>query len=264
MNQEPEAREGYRFAGWYADEALTKRINPAGKLPETMQLYPKWSPIYYPVTYVLEEGVNSRRNPKTVSIETGITKLYPAMSPGKLFEGWYLDGQKVDCLPEKVTGPITVEARFRRLPVIQFETGQGGSIQTRTADLGGMVSPFIPPMRMGFDFTGWFLDEECTREWNFSRPFGTDAVLHAGWKARTYPIHYELDGGVLSGDAPTSYTYDTPTIVLPRPVRRGYQFTGWTDPRNNPVSYIKNHSMGERTLVAHWQKKELELFGRQS
>lgn len=259
MNQEPEAREGYTFGGWYADEELTKRINPAAMLPEAVALYPRWIPVIYPVTYQMNEGINSRRNPRTVTIETGITKLYPAICPGKLFEGWYLDGKRVDCLPEKITAPVELEARFRSLPVISFETGEGGTIQSRTADISGKVSPFTPPLRMGFDFTGWYLDPECTREWNFSRPFEASATLYAGWRPKTYPIRYHLNGGAFRSEPPREYTWLSPALVLPRPVRSGYQFLGWTDLRGNPISYIKTHSMGERVVQAQWKKKELEL-----
>ncbi|WP_369525305.1 InlB B-repeat-containing protein, partial [Ileibacterium valens] len=32
-------RTGYRFDGWFVDEARTKRINPGGKLPGSVTLY---------------------------------------------------------------------------------------------------------------------------------------------------------------------------------------------------------------------------------
>ena len=53
-----EERKGYHFAGWYIDKECTKRINPGGILPHTMSLYDKWIPIWYPVVYQKDGGMN--------------------------------------------------------------------------------------------------------------------------------------------------------------------------------------------------------------
>ncbi|WP_304967933.1 InlB B-repeat-containing protein [Ileibacterium valens] len=72
-------RTGYRFDGWFVDEARTKRINPGGKLPGSVTLYDKWIPITYSVTYDLGGGQNSEKNPQFITIESGLKKLYPSI-----------------------------------------------------------------------------------------------------------------------------------------------------------------------------------------
>ncbi|WP_300963456.1 InlB B-repeat-containing protein, partial [Faecalibaculum rodentium] len=85
-------RPGYQFAGWYVDEARTKRINPGGKLPSAITLYDKWIPILYPVSYDMNGGTNSRKNPQFISVESGVISLHPARKPGYRFDSWILEG----------------------------------------------------------------------------------------------------------------------------------------------------------------------------
>ena len=45
--------------------------------------------------------------------------------------------------------------------------------------------------------------------------------------SHAYPITYDLGGGTLPANAPTSYTYDA-AVSLVQPTRTGYAFAGWT------------------------------------
>ena len=116
------------FAGWYIDKECTKRINPGGILPHTMSLYDKWIPIWYPVVYQTDGGMNSRKNPKYITIESGVIRLYPAKKQGKIFEGWYLDGKRVEYIPERQCQPVTLVAKYRDFNTVQFETFGGAII----------------------------------------------------------------------------------------------------------------------------------------
>lgn len=49
-------------------------------------------------------------------------------------------------------------------------------------------------------------------------------------KPVTYNITYNLDGGTLSEDAPTSYEKGKGLDTLPTPTKKGYKFVGWTSP----------------------------------
>ncbi|MBR4654310.1 MAG: InlB B-repeat-containing protein, partial [Kiritimatiellae bacterium] len=73
--------------------------------------------------------------------------------------------------------------------------------------------------------------------------------------SHAYPITYDLGGGTLPANAPTSYTYDA-AVSLVQPTRTGYAFAGWTGtdlggPTNEVT--VAAGSTGDRSYVATWE-----------
>lgn len=249
-------REGYQFIGWYIDPQYTKRINPGGKLPGAVTLYDKWVPIIYPVRYQCNGGINSRRNPRYVSVETGVKKLYPPQKKGMRFVGWSLDGKLIEYLPPRITRPITLEAQFRELCTVRFESNGGGRIPDKTTDEFGMIELFRPPMRMGYEFAGWYLDENLTFPFEFDMQVNESMTLYAKWNVKMYDIRYHVDGGVSSRMNPKQYSYFDQDIVLAPARKKGYRFTGWFDARGNALNHIRHHSIGDKEFFARFEKEE--------
>jgi uncharacterized repeat protein (TIGR02543 family) len=72
--------------------------------------------------------------------------------------------------------------------------------------------------------------------------------------SHAYPITYDLGGGTLPANAPTSYTYDA-AVSLVQPTRTGYTFDGWTGSNGSTKQKsvtINSGSHGPRSYVAHW------------
>ena len=72
--------------------------------------------------------------------------------------------------------------------------------------------------------------------------------------SHAYPISYDLGGGTLPANAPTSYTYDA-AVSLVQPTRMGYAFAGWTGSNGSTKQKyvtIYSGSYGPRSYVAHW------------
>lgn len=247
-------RPGYQFAGWYIDEERTKRINPGGKLPQAVTLYDKWIPILYPVSYDMNGGTNSRKNPQFVSIESGALTLHPARKPGYRFDGWILEGERIRVLPERIDHPIRLHAVFAPLYVAHFETGGGGIIADRETDENGYLDAFRPPMKLGHEFTGWFLDPECRWPFSIQEPLDQDITLYAGWKKAKYPVEYDTEGGINARRNPKTYELSEDPIPLYPPLRKGYRFTGWFDRRGNRMTEIPAGMMGPVRLKAEWRK----------
>ena len=70
-----------------------------------------------------------------------------------------------------------------------------------------------------------------------------------------YSISYDLDGGVINGTYRTNYSIFTPDFTLPKPVKDGCEFVGWTsedilEPNLNVV--IKNGSTGNLQFTANY------------
>ena len=72
-----------------------------------------------------------------------------------------------------------------------------------------------------------------------------------------YKITYDLNGGLSSRRNPKSYTYFSDTIHLLPATKPGYEFVGWFDERGNELNVIREHSMGNKHLIAQFRKREL-------
>ena len=71
----------------------------------------------------------------------------------------------------------------------------------------------------------------------------------------SYAIAYELNGGSLENDNPTSYKRKTESFTLNNPSKDGYDFAGWTgtgvtEPSDEVI--IPKGSSGKRTYEAHY------------
>ena len=80
-------------------------------------------------------------------------------------------------------------------------------------------------------------------------------TLNATFSAISYTLGYELAGGSVASDNPTTYTIESTAITLNNPTREGYTFTGWTgtglDAATTTVT-IAAGSTGNRSYTATW------------
>ena len=111
--------------------------------------------------------------------------------------------------------------------------------------------------RIGMHFAGWSGTPNGSVEYTDGASFSTtsDTTLYAQWEYDTYMITYHNDYGTLPNDAPDTYTYDSPTVMLPILTRGGYIFGGWYSDAQytgNPVTDIPTHSTGDKEFWAKW------------
>ena len=62
---------GYTFEGWYTDETFEEQVDfiSEGSFGD-LELFAKWTPTEYSVTYVLDGGINAEANPFVYTVET--------------------------------------------------------------------------------------------------------------------------------------------------------------------------------------------------
>ena len=78
------------------------------------------------------------------------------------------------------------------------------------------------------------------------------------FKIKHYFREYDLNGGLSSRRNPKSYTYFSDTIHLLSATKPGYEFVGWFDKRGNELNVIREHSMGNKHLIAQFRKREFD------
>ena len=112
-------REGYTFAGWYDNEALTGNPITEISTDETgnRTYWAKWTINQYTITYDLDGGT-AEGNPDTYTIETGAFTLNNPTKSGYTFTGWSgtgLDGENnmTVTIPTGSTGERSYTAHWR-------------------------------------------------------------------------------------------------------------------------------------------------------
>ena len=134
------------------------------------------------------------------------------------------------------------------------------SDQTKTYGVSLTLSS-TKPTRSGYTFLGWATSSTATNAtYQPGGSFTTNATttLYAVWKANTYTISYNANGG--SG-APSSQTkIHGVSLILSstKPTRTGYTFLGWsTSSTASGASYYPGGSFTANTntvLFAVWKK----------
>ena len=155
----------------------------------------------------------------------------------------------------------TLYAKWRLIAYTVTFNGNGGSVSpiNKTVIYQTAYGTLPTPARAGYTFQGWY-----TQASGGSKIVSTSEVLitsnqtlYAQWKANTYNVIFNPNGGTVS---PTSKTviYNSTYGVLPTPVRSGYEFVGWYTQTSGGSQIVASTSVritANQTLYARWQQK---------
>ena len=99
------------------------------------------------------------------------------------------------------------------------------------------------------DITGWYLNDKLV-EYLPENTLG-EITLVATWELANYNLSYNLDGGILESENPSTYNIND-EFTLNIPTKEGYNFLGWylNDVR---VEKIEKGTTGNLLLVARWR-----------
>lgn len=134
------------------------------------------------------------------------------------------------------------------------------SAQTKWRGVNLTISS-TKPTRKGYTFQGWSLTQNGSVYYKPGATCGKDEdlTLHAVWKAGTYTVTFNANGGSL-GNVPQTQTktHDVNlTLTTAKPTRTNYNFKGWgTSASSTTVSYSPGDSYTSNssiTLHAIWE-----------
>ncbi|MBO7295795.1 MAG: InlB B-repeat-containing protein, partial [Clostridia bacterium] len=212
-------KRGYKFAGWFTDDAYTEKISGIGSgSVGNLTLYAKWELEEYTITYDVPADVEHENELKKYTVETDATELLAASRNGYVFEGWYLDAKYTKAIAQipgiGLIGDLTLYARFTpkqyyiwlgsdedNSHTVTFElNGAGESFTQEVTMINGLAFPEIP-VRDGYVFAGWFDNVACEGDlFDFSLPVREDITLWAKWiDTESFikinaPVEVELNG----------------------------------------------------------------------
>lgn len=122
--------------------------------------------------------------------------------------------------------------------------------------------------RTGYTFTGWntksdgkgtaYADGASVK--NLTANKGGVVTLYAQWKANSYTLTYDANGGTVSPSS-KKLDYNEAYGTLPTPVRKGYRFEGWytATTGGTKVSSITKMGTKDTTIYARWTENTLTI-----
>lgn len=110
------------------------------------------------------------------------------------------------------------------------------------------------PTKDGYSFAGWITSKGETIT---TVKAGTEGNLKltAKWRSgsvETRDIQYNVDGGTLPENAPTSYEVGVGLATLPTPTKEGAEFAGWYTADDKLVTSISKDDDKAYSLTAKW------------
>lgn len=123
-------------------------------------------------------------------------------------------------------------------------------------------------VRTGYTFTGWntksdgkgtaYADGASVK--NLTANKDGVVTLYAQWKANSYTLTYDANGGTVSPSS-KKLDYNEAYGTLPTPVRKGYRFEGWytATTGGTKVSSITKMGTKDITIYARWTVNTLTI-----
>lgn len=246
-------KEDYIFLGWYLDDEEYLFNQP---ISDNITLVAKWDVMYYYINFV----TNCEQIIDPIKVYNGSKANKPADPELKnhTFIGWYLNDKEFN-FNDNITSNLTLIAKWKIDHKVTFHFNNGDNdLVLYSKDKAPLSNLFIfsEPVREGYAFVNYCLDEELTIEiFNYNTPVKSDMDIYILW-SKYYQITYHLDGGVCENLIEKYTLNDTQNVslVLNTPKKEGYYFRGY---------YQSNSFSGERVYqIEKGVTKDIELFAK--
>lgn len=192
----PEWTANYEFEGWYADPSYSEESKynsyqwgQQGGITEDTKLYAKFKTSPVVIFDYQVEGIKEA----TVTINLGDyidSDEVPAAPERDGYElvGWYTDeacteGSEYN-FDTPVTGDTTLYAKWTEIKYAQVTfdyNAPDGDDTIAKVKVGDSAAKPADPTRTGYDFAGWYTDEDCTEVYDFATPVTDNMTLYAKW-----------------------------------------------------------------------------------
>ncbi len=247
---------GYTFEGWYTDVTHTDIYDFNKEITANMTIYAKWKPLKYTVSFEVDGGSAIANQ----SVAHGEKASAPTPAPTKAaytFEGWYTDVTHTDIYDfnKEITANTTIYAKWEPLKyTVSFEVDGGSTVSNQSVAHGEKASAPTPaPTKAGYTFEGWYKDVGRTQAYDFTNVITENTTIYAKWKAQTYTVSFNTDGGSAVSDQSVAYG-EKASAPTPAPTKAGYTFGGWYKDAGHTQAYDFTNVITENTTIyAKWK-----------
>ena len=258
------SKQGYVFDGWYDNADLIGSAYTSDRLKNLasdVTLYAKWSPAQYKITYDLGLGSTYATMPAysdTYTVDSPVVLPIPVWT-GHTFKSWDLNGTNITTTAG-LLGDITVKAIWNEdVFKITYKLNNGTlpDEDYATTHYYGVSESLPTPKRSGYDFKGWYMDENFTTATykTVDATVSEDVTFYARWTLNTYTIYYNLgsaknNGGTFDKESQTFNVNED--VELNVPTWEGHTFKGWVTEDNEVITKISKGTYKDMKLTAAW------------
>ena len=266
-------RVGYTFAGWaasadggvvYTDEDSV--LNLASENGATVTLYAVWTPHTYTVSYDANGGTGRTASSSHTYDEAKPLTANGFTRVGYTFAGWateadggivYTNEKSMVNLASEYGATVTLYAVWAPYTyTVSYDANGGTGSTAPSSHTYDAAAPLAANRftKTGYTFAGWaasadgaivYMDEESI--FNLRSEDGATVTLYAVWRANSYTISYNANGGTGS-TASSSHTYDeAKTLTANGFTRTGYTFVGWATSARGTALYSNGQSVSNLT-----------------
>ncbi len=195
-------RKGYHVQGWYLNADLKEEFIADTMPAKDLKLYPKWEAeeMECCVIYEFYKGEDFTNSLTEYFTALADTEVEPPEV--KEFEGYtFDDNTRIDKFTADPEGTLTVYYMYHlkeHTLTYHYKTNEGEHTDSSTVYYGSDLTQG-DPVRDGYAFAGWYMDEACENLFTGMTMPDEDLTLYAKWVdgQQSYQVaHYrrELDG----------------------------------------------------------------------
>lgn len=149
---------------------------------------------------------------------------------------------------------------------IQYEAATGGTVSRASETLPSIIGAAqgsIATVNAEYSFANWTKDGVSVSSETHFIPAKADglnvaAAYTANFKAKTYTVAFNANGGGTTSTANKDVTYDSTYGELPTVTREDYKFKGWFTAASEGTEITAATTVkitADQTLYAQWEKK---------
>ena len=257
-------KAGFRFTGWYADEACTQLFDFDAYFAQDEKTEVDEDAIIQ-IIYYVDGNVAHTQN---VTAQTSASDADAPHKAGHKFTGWYADAACTKLFDfdayfkSSPRNTVSVYAGFDEIANVLLHYSVNGEIEhTQTVAYNTTESDFPDPVEVGYEFIGWFADAACETPFDFESYFArtdkaTETTIYAGFE-EIIEIFYYVDGKLTWTQVVSD---DTAAAIPNEPGKAGYSFAGWYDGEGADAqkfdfaAYFASEQKTDVNVYAHFER----------
>jgi uncharacterized repeat protein (TIGR02543 family) len=253
-------RQGYTFLG-FGDEVNTDPVNMIRNITLTQdeQLYAQWQINPYSISFNTNGGTTV--NELTQDFDSELLMPANPTKTGFTFDGWYED-ETLNIRFEHLRMPSENKTVYAKWSIntytITFNTNGGSVLNDLTQDFDSVLSLQSNPIKTGYTFGGWYIDEGLSTRFDLVRMPSENKTVYAKWSINTYTITFNTNGGSVMN--PLTQDFDSVVTLPSNPTKTHYTFAGWYNQNTLLTSFeLVRMSAQNLTIYAKWNlSKEIQ------
>ncbi len=255
------------YSGSSSQNTQMLNLLKSGKLIKTSWVEP---PVI--VNYSVSLNANGGSSPITSMTVASNSKYNGLPTPtreGYSFTGWYTTesgGSKVtdgSNLASSSNHTLYAHWNANTYELTLVKNDGSGSTTTKNITFGCTYGDLGTLSRAGYAFLGWYTDVNggtaIKSDSKFSK--ADNQTLYAIWKANTYTVSFDLNGGTGSVSS-RSVEYDGVYGTIQSPSKTGYTFNGWYTAKDGGTQISAESRVNitsNQTLYAHWTANKYKV-----